>query len=143
MIIISEVFLPPQRKTIKPIGQRGVAGGEKYIVNSILFKFAVDSFNLYGGDDSSAAKVAGHDLLGLNNYFNCDVEGLCFPLMCLVDYRGFRLIAMSLLPVTEHSIVYGSDNAGIRIHQIDLEAIEKMAECSKKLNLRRTNPPIP
>jgi hypothetical protein len=32
--------------------------------------------------------VAGHDLKGLNCYVNCNIEGLCFPLMCLLDYRG-------------------------------------------------------
>lgn len=65
-------------KTIKPIDLGGQAGGssinrfsifflcsptlgDKYIVNSILFKFAVDN-GLYGGDDAAAAKVAGHEL---------------------------------------------------------------------------------
>ena len=37
-------------------GLGGVAGGEKYIVHNILFKFALDSFGLYGGSDLSAAK---------------------------------------------------------------------------------------
>jgi hypothetical protein len=40
------------------------AGGDKYIVHSILFKFAVDSHGLYG-DDAKAAKVAGHELRGM------------------------------------------------------------------------------
>jgi hypothetical protein len=29
--------------------------------------------------------------------------------MALVDYRGFRLIAMSLVPINESTIVYGSN----------------------------------
>jgi len=41
-IIISEVGIPHNKKTIKPIDIGGQAGGEKYLVNSILFKFAVD-----------------------------------------------------------------------------------------------------
>ena len=40
----------------------GAAGGEKYIVNNVLFKFAVDSNNLFNGDDYAAAKVAGHEV---------------------------------------------------------------------------------
>ena len=35
----------------------GRAGGEKYKVNNVLFKFAVDVHGLFNGDDYSAAKV--------------------------------------------------------------------------------------
>lgn len=48
-------------KTIKPVGVGGIAGGDKYIVQNILFKFAVDSKGLYGSDQL-AMKVAGHDV---------------------------------------------------------------------------------
>lgn len=95
----------------QPLGGRGIAGGEKYIVNSILFKFAVDSGNLFDGDDGRAAKVAALDLLGLNAMFAAawDLEAhttsdLNFPLMSLVDYRGYRLIAMSLLPIGRDTV---------------------------------------
>lgn len=37
-----------------------IAGGEKYIVRGILFKFAVDEHGLYGGSDENAQKAAGH-----------------------------------------------------------------------------------
>lgn len=42
--------------------------------------------------------------------------GLHFPLMALIDYRGFRLIALSILPVGTDTIIYGSPNAGINIY---------------------------
>ena len=45
------------------------AGGDKYIVRNILFKFAVDSNGLYCGD-YGAMKVAGHELKGIIAYFN-------------------------------------------------------------------------
>lgn len=45
-------------------------------------------------------------------YFNCDIVGLHCPLMALVDYRGFRLIAMSILPIDKTTLVYGSNDAG-------------------------------
>ena len=35
-------------KTIKPIDIGGEAGGEKYLTQGILFKFATDWHNLYG-----------------------------------------------------------------------------------------------
>jgi hypothetical protein len=40
----------------------GVAGGEKYIVNDVLFKFATDTAGIYAGGDIAAGKVAAHDL---------------------------------------------------------------------------------
>lgn len=60
-VIISELSVPIQNKTIKPTSIGGAAGGEKYIVNGILFKFALDFNGIYGGDEN-AAKAAGHDL---------------------------------------------------------------------------------
>ena len=48
-IIISEQCLPSSMKTIKPVQLGGVAGGEKYICQGILFKFAVDHAGIYGG----------------------------------------------------------------------------------------------
>ena len=41
--------MPPEKKTIKPITGRGVIGGEKYIINGIMFKFALD-VGVFGGD---------------------------------------------------------------------------------------------
>lgn len=71
--------MPPEKKKIKPIDVGGLAGGLKFIVQNILFKFAIDYFDLYPlyyynyeviltllryGSDDAAAKVAGHDLRG-------------------------------------------------------------------------------
>lgn len=39
-VIISELFLPYTKKTIKPVSIGGFIGGEKYIVHGVLFKFA-------------------------------------------------------------------------------------------------------
>lgn len=50
-------------KQIKPVDIQGVAGGEKFIVNSILFKFAIDNKGIYEGNESAPRKMAGQDLL--------------------------------------------------------------------------------
>jgi hypothetical protein len=39
------------KKTIKPMAVGGQAGGEKYIVQGIFFKFALDLYGIYGGDE--------------------------------------------------------------------------------------------
>jgi hypothetical protein len=137
-----------------------VAGGLKYICRGILFKFAVDAQGLYGYDDAAAATVAGHELKGFQAYFNLRISRLCFPLMALVDYRGtvcahthttlwhvmftrfddtavgFRLIAMSLLPLTANTLVYGSSDGGNTVHDDDVEMRKLMSVTSFKLRIK-------
>lgn len=72
--------MAPSKKTIRPVSIGGVAGGDKYIVGNILFKFAVDSFGLYNGDEN-AAKAAGHELKGLMSFYDCRLQGISLPLM--------------------------------------------------------------
>ena len=57
-IIIAEVGIEPKDKAMKPLtaGLGGQAGGEKYIVHGILFKFSLDSSFLFGGSDLAASK---------------------------------------------------------------------------------------
>lgn len=50
----------------------GVAGGTKFIVQGILFKFALDDHGIYGGDEN-AQKAASHDLKGLMAYSMTEV----------------------------------------------------------------------
>lgn len=100
--IISELHLPREQRTIKPIDAGGIAGGEKSIAKGIFFKLAVDLHALYGGD-RYAAKVASRELIGLMNLQNVslfyDVKGVHFPLMAIITYRGHRCgcMASSLL----------------------------------------------
>jgi hypothetical protein len=41
-------------------------------------------------------------------YYQCQIEGVHVPLCTLIDYRGFRLIAMSILPLYYGGLVYGT-----------------------------------
>lgn len=110
--------------------------GEKYICHGILFKFALDIAGIYGGDQF-AMKAAGHELKvwpfcglcanqfqGLMCFYNCQIPALHVPFMALIDYRGtdicdkvwcctgFRVVAMSVLPVDKTTIIYGSNDGG-------------------------------
>ena len=88
-LIISEHMLPPNMRTIKRTNKvGGYLGGDKYIVNDILFKFANDAHGIFeplqkvGHDPMWAAnKVAGHELKGCIDYFRARVDGLSFPLV--------------------------------------------------------------
>ena len=158
-IIITEYYLPESEKTIKSvIDAGGVAGGSKYICSNIFFKFALDtdlteetrkkknltkeqlpSTWMYGGsqpDDYAAMKASKNDMTGLMSYYNAKIPGLYFPLMALIDYRGFRLIAMSILPISKSTIRYGSADAGKTIHKANKEINTKMQEAAEILNLK-------
>jgi hypothetical protein len=136
-IILSELALPDAQKTIRPSDVGGVAGGTKYIAQRIMFKLAIDKDGFFGGsNDYAAAKVAGHELKGLQAYMNAGVKELHYPLMALVDYRGFRLIAMSILPIDRDTIVYGSADAGTHVHSSNERVNRRMLSAAHALNLK-------
>jgi len=135
--IIRERNLPLHLKTIRPMCQNmGIAGGEKFKHNGIFFKYAIDTNGLYGGD-AFAMKVAEHELKGLTAYASCGmILGLNFGLMCLIDYRGYRLIAVSELPIEASTLIYGSADGGCTIHADVEEMNDLMERCARLLNLK-------
>lgn len=136
--IIEEVALPPTSKTIRSLAVGGVAGGEKFIVDNIFLKFAIDMHGIYGGDEWSR-KAASLELLGQDAYLSCQatVPDLRTPLMALVDYRGFRILATCVLPLQKgSSLVYGSDDGGRTCHADDVHINGMMEKCGEILNLK-------
>ncbi len=63
-------------------------------------------------------------------------QKILFPLMALVDYRGFRLIALSVLPISKQTIIYGSNDAGLTVHKDDESLNTLMKEIGTKLRLK-------
>eukprot|EP01129_Flabellula_baltica_P014521 TRINITY_DN696_c0_g1_i1.p1 TRINITY_DN696_c0_g1~~TRINITY_DN696_c0_g1_i1.p1 ORF type:complete len:700 (+),score=142.97 TRINITY_DN696_c0_g1_i1:98-2197(+) len=134
-VIISEAHLPVEEKSIAPV-QVGGVGGEKYIYAGIFFKFAIDGQGIYGGD-MFAAKAAGCELNAIKRIFEADVKGLYTPYMALIDYRGFRLVATTHLPISKNTLKYGSDDGGLTIHN-ENETLRNLIETlGKKLNLKK------
>ena len=148
-IIISELNMPEKEKTIHSINAGGVAGGEKYICQSIFFKMVTDVLIsppgrepaawLYGGptrNDTAAMKGAGQDLQGLISFYNvAEYEDVHFPLMALIDYHGYRLIAISILPLDGSTLIYGSSDAGRSCHAKKPDFNQIMLNLGKRLNL--------
>jgi hypothetical protein len=144
-IIVSEFHLPDYQRTIRQcttIG--GTAGGLKFVASGILFKFAHDPLlssnrHLYSGGDlpdaESAAKALGHELKGAAGYYWSNVEGLSFPLMAVIDYMGFRVLAVSLLPISKATLRYGSDSGGRVAKALDPALNALMRRAGEKLNL--------
>eukprot|EP01132_Coremiostelium_polycephalum_P007680 gene7680-9448_t len=136
-IIIKEMFLPNELKTIKPIDLGGIAGGQKYICQNILFKFAYDqqigSTWLYGGkypSELAASKAAGNELKSDH------ADKINVPLMCIIDYSGYRLIAISVLPISKDSLIYGSCDGGNTVHNDIQEINDIMETVGRSMNLK-------
>lgn len=112
-ILISERYLPEECRTFKSCNIGGIAGGEKFLVQNILFKICTDHYGVFGGDEYYAHKLASHELKGLINIYNYGSKlGLYVPMMCVLMYKGFHMIAMSVLPINDSTLVYGSKDAG-------------------------------
>lgn len=139
-VIITEKALEHDMKTIKSHTQQfgGYAGGEKYLVDGIFFKFAVDNRGLYG-DDEHAMKCGGHEFKSFMELADCRVQGLHFPLIVIIDYRGFRLLCQSVLPIGADTLIYGSSDGGKNIVASDPEMNRRMKRVAKTLNLAGHN----
>ena len=46
-------------------------------------------------------------------------SSLCVPVQALIDYKGYRLIAMPLLPISRQTLAYGSNDGGQTVHARD------------------------
>ena len=83
--LIAERHLDQAQKSIQPdqlLG--GLAGGEKYLLNGVLFKFAVDDNRIYGAD-WLAAKAARNEVRACSALLKAHVSGLAIPPMAAVE----------------------------------------------------------
>ena len=135
-IIVEERNLSHFQKSLPPIFTNGVAGGEKFKVKGIFFKYAVNKNKLFESDEQ-AMKIAGHELRGHTALVSCGMmHGLKLGLMTLIDYRGFRLTATSSLPINDSTLVYGSSDGGNNVVSRLNIMSDVMKNCAKVLNLK-------
>lgn len=79
--------------------------------------------------------------MGAVNFFKFHSYGVHIPMQALVDYHGFRLIAMPVLPISNggsaapSTIVYGSGDAGANIHMTDEYFNIIMEETARELHI--------
>jgi hypothetical protein len=98
----------------------------------------VDFSLLYGGDEFSA-KAASLELQGLRSVFEWirrEKANLFVPLMAVVDVRGYRILASSLLSLPSDSLKYGSDDGGNTVHRSNAVLNALMERCARDLNLK-------
>ena len=89
-----------------------------------------------------ANKVAGRELSGirvLSSYFaaNRSAVKVSLPLACCIDFLGYRLLAMSILPISPLTLRYGSADAGTdcNVHLSDPTLTALLNEMGTRLNL--------
>ena len=84
-----------------------------YLFTIFPFSFISTNSVIFILGTENAMKSASHELIGLDAYFTHGLrENVHFPLLCVIDYGGYRLLASSQLPISGETLVYGSGNAG-------------------------------
>ena len=91
-------------------------------------------------NDEVAMKTGTNEKKGIASYFLCDIPGLCYPLICLIHYRGFLLLASSLIDaINSTTLKYGSNDSGKTVHKDDQTLNSLMETAGKMLNLADHN----
>ena len=115
---------------------------QMFIWNNIFFSLGFDVRDHYKdlGGDAAAFVAPSNDLQGVKAYCAVDVEGLYTLGTVVVDYRGYRVTAQSIIPgilerEQEQSVVYGSVDFGKTVvtHPKYLELLGKAAQSLKIL----------
>lgn len=112
-----------------------------FIHNNIFFSFAIDGRDLYekfGGDKVSYVH-ANHDLHGVYAYSELELSELYTLATALIDYRGHRVLAQSIIPGIFHGDraskhVYGSMDQGEKVER-DEKFHSLVAQAAEKLHL--------
>ncbi|XP_005987552.1 clustered mitochondria protein homolog isoform X2 [Latimeria chalumnae] len=107
---------------------------QMFIWNNIFFSLGFDVRDHYKefGGDNAAYVAPTNDLNGVRAYNVVDVEGLYTLGTVVVDYRGYRVTAQSIIPgilerEQDQSVIYGSIDFGKTVvsHPKYLELLER------------------
>lgn len=107
---------------------------QMFIWNNIFFSLGFDVRDHYRelGGDAAAHAAPTNDLNGVRAYGAVDIEGLYTLGTVVVDYRGYRVTAQSIIPgilerEQEQSVIYGSIDFGKTVvsHIKYLELLDK------------------
>ncbi|KAF2351823.1 Clustered mitochondria protein [Trinorchestia longiramus] len=115
---------------------------QMFIWNNIFFSLGFDVRDHYKevGGDAAAFVAPRNDLQGVRVYSATDTEGLHTLGTVVVDYRGYRITAQSIIPgilerEQEQSVVYGSIDFGktVETHSKYMDLLQKAGEHLKVL----------
>lgn len=115
---------------------------QMFIWNNIFFSLGFDVRDHYKelGGDAAAYVAPRNDLQGVRVYSTVDLPGLYTLGTVVIDYRGYRVTAQSIIPgilerEQEQSVVYGSIDFGksVLTHPKYLELLNKAGQHLKIL----------
>ncbi|OTF72881.1 KIAA0664-like protein, partial [Euroglyphus maynei] len=107
---------------------------QMFIWNNIFFSLGFDVRDHYKevGGDAAAYAAPSNDLHGVRAYSSLNIDGLYTLATAVVDYKGYRVTAQSIIPGIlerdqEQSVVYGSIDFGkiVVTHPKYLELLKK------------------
>ncbi|EFC43515.1 hypothetical protein NAEGRDRAFT_80039 [Naegleria gruberi] len=126
-------------KSLSPINPTDKKSSHVYIQNNIFFSFSINTDEPKDENDMDqyAYENANNDLKGVIAFNEADVPGVHTLASAIVDYRGYRVVAQSIIPGilqgdqgSKH--VYGSIDEGKsfvtdpKYHSLMKEAAEKL-----------------
>ncbi|XP_065893122.1 clustered mitochondria protein homolog isoform X2 [Dysidea avara] len=116
-----------------------------FIWNNIFFTFAFDGRDNYSdiGGDQAAWRAASHDLTNLSILNTCDAQGIYSSATVVVDYRGYRVTAQTIIPgILSHTqddcIAYGTMDNGRSISNHE-SFLDKLKPVAKEFYLKEEN----
>ncbi|XP_057872432.2 clustered mitochondria protein [Cryptomeria japonica] len=132
-VIVDEVKEPEKEET----GVEGLDAKEETEPDVALLE--TDTSQLIDSEQATYAS-ANNDLKGTKAYNNADISGLYTLAMAIVDYRGHRVVAQSIIPGIlqgdkSDSLLYGSVDNGKKICWND-KFHEKVLEAAKVLHIK-------
>jgi len=129
-------------KCLLPINPIDKESSQVYIQNNIFFSFSINSEEPKDEKDMDqfAYQNANNDLKGVIAFNEADVRGIHTLASAIIDYRGYRVVAQSIIPGilqgdqgSKH--VYGSIDEG-KSFVTDNKYHTLMKEASQKLHIK-------
>uniref|UniRef100_A0A0N5BFZ2 Clu domain-containing protein n=1 Tax=Strongyloides papillosus TaxID=174720 RepID=A0A0N5BFZ2_STREA len=113
---------------------------QMFLYNSIFFSLGYDSKDHYasfGGNDA-AHTISNNDLKGAKAFHALDKDGLYNLGLCLVDYKGYRVVCQSIVPgilerEQDADVNYGSVDFGKTV-RCDETFAKPLEEVAKEMN---------
>ena len=93
------VLWPSSKSILNP---NEVKKAQVFVYNYIFFSFAIDAMDSFKDlsttESNPSWTQANHDMTGLKSLQILEVEGLNYLATTVVNYRGYRIIAQSIIP---------------------------------------------
>ncbi|XP_024122380.1 clustered mitochondria protein homolog [Oryzias melastigma] len=126
---------------VMPLNPREPPHLQMFVWNNLFFSQGFDLSDHYKplGGDTAAHAAAVCDLRGVQAYTSVDTEGLHNLGTAVVDYRGVRVVAQTIIPgileKNHEQIVYGSNDNGKTVFTHP-RFLELLSETSKPLRIQ-------